>query len=537
MKLTRRKFAARTLQSLLGASVPLWLRRPFGLQAPPLVSPVSLADTVTRQVNDLLNSNPERLRPDIELFVPTYLGNPQRRFYGRGTPQGLALRDRFYLGSGTSVVGGRLGTWSGAGWTGQPTIARDGDRTYLVIGAYDRSLRKLDIETRQVVWRYQFDDILKGSSSLYIDETADEDNRIVILQGSRRGVGNSLGSPFVPSFRAISFRTGKELWRLNIRQTSSYSRDNDSTALDLGDGTLFNVGENAIGYFIDSSTQNVSPKNGFSVPNIEQEIQLYESEDVALYGGNLVAESSPAILGDRLYIASGGGRIYGIDLNTREIVWRFRAGGDLNGTIAISREGKLFSTLDRERIPGQGGAYKLDPSKPDPDCVEWFLPTLNLPFATWEGGITGSVALNDEYRAPDIPPLFATNAIDGNLYVGSQNRVTGQQVRGPFLQRDFDTPVIVFQKQIGASISTPIFTDGNRLVSAGYNGVHLFQLNYTVASSNDPLALPGASGTFYRVQVEEIATFNPGGSFEATPVVWEGQVWVCSRDGWMYTLG
>ncbi|PPT11357.1 hypothetical protein CKA32_004408 [Geitlerinema sp. FC II] len=534
---TRRAFHKQALGFVFGAIVPPRLLRRFRGDAPQLVTPVSLSDTVTQQVNGLISEVPVAVPPEIELLVPTYLGNAQRRFYGRGTPQGLNLLDRFYLGSGTSVVGGSASTWSGAGWTGQPTLVRDRGTTFLIIGAYDHSLRKLDITGNRVVWRYEFDDILKGSSSIYIDETAEEDNRVVVLQGSRRGVNNSLSSSFVPSFRAVSFRTGRELWRLDIRATDSYSRDNDSSAIYLGNGTIFNVGENAIGYFINSSTKKTQENGDFEMPEVYRELQLYEFEDVGYYGGNLVAESSPSIFGNRVYIASGGGRIYGIDIKTRQIVWRFRSGGDLNGTIAISKDGKLFSTLDREKIPGRGGAFKLDPNKVDPDCVEWFLPTLNLGFSEWEGGITGSVALNDEYRAPDVPPLFATNAIDGNLYIGSQTQVTGEKVKGPFLDRDYETPVIVFEKQIGASISTPIFTDGNRLVAAGYNGVRLFQIDYEIARASDALALRGASGNYYRVLVKEIAQFQPGGSFESTPVIWDGIVRICSRDGWMYTLG
>ncbi|NMG58316.1 hypothetical protein E1H12_07200 [Geitlerinema sp. P-1104] len=537
MALTRRQLTRYTLSLGLAAWLPARLRSSQAPPTPPLVTPTSLADTLTRQVTEILNASPKLDLPETQLLVPTYLGNDQRRYYGQGTPEGLNLHHRFYLGSGISIVGGTSYTWSGAGWTGQPTLVRDRGRLYLVIGAYDHQLRKIDLETQEEVWTYRFDDILKGTATIYIDEAASEENRIVILQGSRLGINKSLASAFTPSFRAVSFRTGKELWRMNIRRTDSYSRDNDSSPLYLGNHTLFNAGENSIGYFINSRIDQRRPEQGFFVPDIYKELQLYEAEDVALYRGNLVAESSPARWGDRLYLASGGGRIYGIDIPSQTIVWRFRSGGDLNGTISIAQDGKLFSTLDREHIPGQGGAYKLDPSKPDPDCVDWFLPTGNVRFAEWEGGITGSVALNDQYRAPNTPPLFATNAIDGHLYIGSQTQVTGERVPGPLQQHQYNTPIIIFKERIGASISTPIFTDGNRLISAGYNGVHLFQLNYDIASPDDPQALDGGQGQFYRISVEKIASFNLGGSFEATPVVWDGLVYLCSRDGWMYCLG
>ena len=165
-----------------------------------------------------LNNFLAKADPEIELLVPTFLGNDQRRFYGRGVPKSLKLIDKFQLGSGRTFLGRRSVVWSGAGWTGQPTITRDRGKTYLIIGAYDHNLRKIDIATNKEVWRYKFDDIIKGSSTIYIDEKASAENRIVILQGSRSGGG---GKKVVPSFRAISFRTGKELWKLNIRRIAT----------------------------------------------------------------------------------------------------------------------------------------------------------------------------------------------------------------------------------------------------------------------------------------------------------------------------
>ena len=526
-----------TLISSLGASVLDARHVRASGRSRRAILPIAISDTIRAQVNTLINEVRPTI-PETELLIPTYLGNAQRRFYGRGQPETLQLLNRFYLGSGISIVGATADTWSGAGWTGQPTIVRDRGTLYLTIGAYDHSLRKLDLATMQVIWRYEFDDILKGSASIYIDETAPEDDRLVILQGSRYGVNNTLTTPNpVPSFRAISFRTGRELWRLNIRLTDSYSRDNDSSAIDLGNGQLFNVGENAIGYFLNASAARASQQDGIKQPQILQELKLYEDADIAKYHGNLVAEASPAIWQNRIYIASGGGRIYGIDIASRNVVWRFHAGGDLNGSIAIARDGKLFATVDREKVPGLGGAFKLDPARPDPDCVEWFMPTLDRGYADWEGGITASVALNDEYKSAETPPLFATSSVDGNLYLGSQTETSGTAF-GPLNDRRYPTPKILATYPIGASISTPIFTDGNRLIAAGYGGIHLFQIAFDVATRGvDSIAktASGTSGTRYRLTLKLLD--HVAGSFESTPIVWDGKIYICSRDGWLYAFG
>jgi PQQ-like domain len=529
MKLTRRTFNRGILPFLIGTAMPPILLR----RCQPQSINSATSDPIRDRVETHVKAITTALVPDTELLIPTYLGSDRRKFYGRGVPQSLNLQHQFPLGSGRSYLGGRFPVWSGAGWTGQPTIAKDGGKTYLIIGSFDHHLRKIDLETNQVVWQYKFDDILKGSSTIYIDPTAPYDNQVVVLQGSRRGVTGKHPS----SFRAISFRTGREIWRLSLQRTPSYSLDNDSSPIDLGDGVLFNAGENSIGYFLNSATSAGTIENGMWQPEILSKVQLYKAEDAPRYGGNLVTESSPARLGDRLFIAAGGGHIYGISLETRQIIWHFLAGGDLDGTIAISQDDKLFCALEKERIPGNGGLFKLNPNLPPEQAVEWFFPTGNRSFSTWLGGVIGSVALNDEYRTPDRPALFATNSIDGHLYIGSQHQIDGQKVKGPFLNREYETPVIAFKQLIGPSISTPIFTDGDRLIAAGYNGVYLFQLNFDPTSASTPQAVRNDKGEYFRLVVEQVSHFKPGISFESTPIVWDGLVRICARDGWMYTLG
>jgi outer membrane protein assembly factor BamB len=539
MSLSRRNFNRRVFQFLLGSSLaPLALKTYQKTLSPePSVSlnPINLdplSETVGTQVNNLF----QQMGGETELLIPTFLGNDQRRFYGRGVPQGLNILNQFNLGSGVTAFRGYL-TWSGAGWTGQPTLVKDHGKIYLVIGAFDHSLRKIDIETNEVIWRYKFDDIIKGTATIYFDSTASEENQLVVLQGSRFGVRNSLGSPIIPSFRAISFRTGKELWRLNLKRTHSYSRDNDSSPINLGDGVLFNAGENAIGYFLNSSTQAAQKKDGILQPEILAEVQLYDLPDAGKHGGNLVAESSPSRLGDRIFLAAGSGHIYGISIPERKIVWDFYTGSDIDGTAVISKDEKLFCAIEKQYIPGNGGVLKLDPSRKESESVDWFLPTGNVSVADWQGGVVGSVALNDEYRTEEMPALFATCAIDGNLYIGSQTMMTGNKVKGPLLKNTYNTPLIIYKQPIGASISTPIFTEGNQLIAATYNGVHLFQLYFDLTNSDTPNALMNKQGEFYKITVEKLGVFKEGISFEATPIVWDGIIQICARDGWMYTLG
>lgn len=528
MKTNRRKFIASVSLLGLGGTAAYILGGKTNLFKAAGI--ISNSDTLSLP-------SPAPTPPDYELLIPTYLGNDQRRYYGRGIPEKLGVINKFNLGCGKTAIGTGFAAWCGAGWTGQPTIVKDKEETFLVIGAYDHSLRKISISDFKESWRYLYDDVIKGSSTVYIDETADDENKIVVLQGSRKGNQNRVYSDnIVPSFRAVSFRTGKELWKLNISRTKSYSRDNDSSAIYLGNGLLFNAGENAVGYFLSSSVKDAEEREGLLQPKIIAEIQLYDDSDVASHRGNLVAEASPARIGDKIYIACGSGHIYGIDIESKEIIWDYYVGSDIDGTSAVSIDNKLFCAIEKQYIPGKGGILKLNPSKSPEEAVDWFLPTGNRRFAGWDGGVIGSAAINDEYNDGSLPRLFATNSIEGNLYIGAQREISGVKAKDPMNKVLCNVPKIAAAKSIGPSISTPIFTEGNRLISAGYDGIYLFEIEYEKIEIETSETIKNDYGDNFKLRLNLIDKFLPGGSFESTPVVWNGIVYICSRDGNLYAL-
>ena len=68
----------------------------------------------------------------------------------------------------TSPVGkGKNEPWSGSGWTGQPVIVRDKGKLYLLWGAFDRELHKIELKSGKIVWEYDYDDIIKSSPAVF----------------------------------------------------------------------------------------------------------------------------------------------------------------------------------------------------------------------------------------------------------------------------------------------------------------------------------------------------------------------------------
>lgn len=471
---------------------------------------VSQKISLCQQQNDSL--------PDIKILIGTFLGNEKRNYYGNEAPGNLEIIWKHYLGKGVTVISRKSGQriWAGAGWTGQPLLVQENGQLFLIQGAYDHNLKKINAENGQIVWEYAFDDVVKGTGTIWHNAWSNNSNSgYIIFQGSRLGVGNYLDANHVPSFRAISYFTGEELWRFDVKWTDSYSRDADGSALIIND-TLYTGLENSLFTVLNPNPAKAVIKDGMLQPEIIQEIKLYEKEDVAAHHYNIVTESSPCRLGSHIYIASGSGHVYGYNLGTKKLDWDFRIGSDIDGSAVVTDDNCLVVSVEKQFIPGPGGIFKLDPSRDPENCVVWFFPTADSSFSSWQGGVIGTASITDSYPSGLSSNLAAFTGIDGYLYVvDHQQTDPGMTVTGPDGTSVYHTPVLIFKKYIGPSISTPIFVN-DKLIAAGYNGIFLFEFdkerNFTLL---DRFSAP----------------------FESTPVAWDGKIYVASRNGYLYCFG
>jgi len=250
-------------------------------------------------------------------------------------------------------------------------------------------------------------------------------------------------------------------------------------------------------------------------PVIIQERKLYRMEDVEAHKYNVVTECSPSILGNRIYIASGSGRVWGYDLESRELDWEFFVGSDMDGSPVVTSDSALMISVEKQYIRGYGGVFKLCPGREEKEAVEWYFPVGNRSLVGWEGGVIGSVAINDSYIEEGERKLAAFSGIDGFLYVVDHSSVlTDSLVAGPDSLSRYPMPELVFKAKTGPSISTPVFT-GSKLIAAGYDGIHLYSYE----------------GDGFRLEDRFPVTC------EATPIVHEGMLFIASRDGYLYCLG
>jgi len=330
--------------------------------------------------------------------------------------------------------------------------------------------------------------------------------------------------------RCVDFETGEELWRLTAPPSRGYSRDADSSPIMIGD-TLYVAIETGHVYAVDPT--QTEERGGHRWPKILAERLLIGDERAASHGGNRVLESSPSVIGDTIYLASGAGHVYGLDKSDLSVVWDYWIGSDIDGSPVTTSDGHILQSVEKQYIPGKGGVLKLDPRKPADEALVWFFPTGNRTFADWQGGVIGSVSVNDAYGSDrSRPALAAFTAIDGNLYVVSQDETEGT-VSGPQGQAGLPTPKLVFADDVGGGISTPIMVD-DYIIQGGYGArMNVYRIDYQAEGG---VPLKDRAGNQWSVGVEKVASF-PAGSFESTPIVWQGRIYVGSRDGSFYCLG
>lgn len=466
----------------------------------------------------LAQEQPVELNDTTYPVIQTFLGNWQRNYYGVNAPEKLDIIWKHHLGTGETVISRRLGTkiWSGAGWTGQPLLVSENDTLFLLQGAYDHHLKKINAEDGKLVWQYLFDDVIKGTGTIWVNKNPDKpENSLVILQGSRLGVGNFLDSRYIPSYRAISYFTGKELWRFDQKWTESYSRDVDGSALILND-TVYIGFENSLFTVFNPDHRNAALINGMFQPQIYEEHKLYSLNDVYNHKNNIVTESSPAIMGNRIYVASGAGHVWGYNLISRKLDWDFFIGSDMDGSAVVTNDSCIMVSVEKQYIKGKGGVFKLNPLSTPDKSVVWFFPVENNDFNGWEGGVIGSVGINDSYIQPDKTHLSAFVGIDGYLYVVDHRSIDeSMKVLGPDSLTYYFPPKLIYKEKVGPSISTPIFVE-NKLIVAGYWGISLYEYN----ENNQFILLD-----------------KKPGSFESTPIVYNYKIYIASRDGYLYCFG
>jgi outer membrane protein assembly factor BamB len=228
----------------------------------------------------------------------------------------------------------------------------------------------------------------------------------------------------------------------------------------------------------------------------------YDDQLLSRSGRNVSIESSVAVHGQRVYFTNSGGRVVGLDVSqirdgVAPIVFDYYAGGDIDATpvldedgfvyLAIEHEPSQMSSAEREHNLEVGQLVKLDPfAAGDPRL--------------WGIDLTTGV---DDAGLWSTPALYA-----GHLYVNTHG--------GELIGVDTETGRIVWSDPVGwHSWSSPVVVDETLVVATCLGDLRAYSLG-------DP-ANP----------VERWSLDLGGACLEATPVVWDGTIYIGSRDGFI----
>ncbi len=428
-----------------------------------------------------------------------FRGNPTRTFYGVGpVPRDprvawSAPDERRCSIEGDLEDGGR--EWCGIGWTGQVLLREDADGAVeVIVGAYDGGLHFHDgatgTETRPSVMT---DQMVKGTGAL------DPDGFPLAVFGSRDGFLRVV---------ALDREAPTELWRLGRHPQGVWNDDWDASPTILDD-VLHAAGED--GWFRMWRLHRAYGPDGLVTvdPELVLEVPGFDDELIARLGDrNVSIESSPAVTADRVYWVNSGGRVMGIDrvaaLDGRaHVTLDVWLGDDGDASIVVDRDGMLYVALEEERrLPaaaGMGQLVKLDPSRPD-DPVVWRLEVPSDPtLEDGDGGIWATPALYGEHLfvPTNAGDLLVVDRADGAV-------VWRERLGGPL----WSSPAVV--EEPGGPAWLVVATCAN----ASLRG-------YTLED-------PAAPELRWRVPLP--------GCVEATPVVWEGSIYVGTRDGRLHAV-
>ncbi len=424
----------------------------------------------------------------------TFRGNPTRSFYGRNVPSDPVVAWTHEIGCANSPVGGVSKVWCGSGWTGQPAVFRPPesanagpDAWWIAFGGYDRNVTFLDPLTGEEVYGpYATNDIIKGSI------TIDPDGYPLMYTGSRDDNYHVV---------AIDRPEPEALWKLNADavKPTKWNDDWDGSGLIIDD-YLFEGGENSR-FFIVKLNRGYDADGLVTVdPEIVFSTESWDSELLSVTSNEQSIENSVAISGDTVYFANSSGLIQGWDIGsipeggTPERVFRFWAGEDVDATLVIDDEGFIYAGVEyekgRARAKELGQVLKLDPTRPD-DPLVWNVQA--------NSGVSSGV-----WATPALHEDILIVATDDGEILGL-DRADGSQ------RWLIDLP--------GPTWQSPVVVD-DTLIQGDCDGVmHGFDVSDTNAQP-----------------AELWSIFLGEGCLESTPAVWDGGIFVGSRNGTFYAL-
>lgn len=322
--------------------------------------------------------------PDTLLM---FRGNPAHTFYGTGPiPEKPRMHWRFRTSSLRNIVRGKPTVWSGTGWTG--TASKLGD--YVFVGSPGGHVYCLEAFTGKLVWAYRGRGMFKGSLCIYDNKVyaGNTDNFLHCIDaatGKRLWAFNSGrdldSSPCVVDgvlyiagengyARAIDPQTGKEIWKSflgGIGPGTLLGSNGAETSPAIADGELYAATYDGNLFCLDTKDGKVRWKarthddtdasavvsGDFVYAAAEDRAShLYcferaTGKEVWRYSANSRGFwSTPAVVGDRIWVGGDDAQLHCIDARTGKGIWTFKTRGAVWSSPSVVDGKVVFGSRD-----------------------------------------------------------------------------------------------------------------------------------------------------------------------------------------------
>lgn len=412
--------------------------------------------------------------------------------------------------------GSSSGSWTGAGWTGQPLVVQWDDETKQIMNLYEEKKAKenlVEVIYATLDGHIYFYDLEDGSY------TRDPMNLGMAFKGS--GALDPRGYPimYVGSGDLTASGKSPRMYIINLLDCSimyeygnsdSYKLRNwiafDSSPLvDEETDTLIWPGESGILYTIKLNTSYDKAAGTLSIDPDTPVKTRYSTTT----GYTLGFEASSIIVENYIYIADNGGMFFCVDLNTMEMVWVQNTKDDTNATPVFEwgddGVGYIYTGTSMENCDGKVYIYKLNASTGE---VVWELEFTDVYFDySVSGGILSSPVLGK--KGTDLEGLvFYAIAKTPGAY------------NGVLLAIDTETGNVVWEK------SQNLYCWSSPVAIYDENGA-------------SKMVICDAGGYIYMLDPltgETLQRINVGANVEASPVVFNDMLVVGTRGQEVYGI-
>jgi outer membrane protein assembly factor BamB len=358
--------------------------------------------------------------------------------------------------------------WGYEGWDyllSSPTLATDASRQTVLVGSGDGHLYALDPATGEVLWRFRTGGRIRSAPAVYDG---------VAYVGSGDGV-----------VYGISLAEGREVWRFETAGTEldaadfGFDRTQIQSSPAVADGVLYIGSRDASLYAVDLATRTarwtledgtawvvaspaVRGDRVFSARSSSGKVRAVDAvtgkELWAVATGGLVF-SSPVVVGDTVYVASGSGWVFALDAGDGSERWRYPLEESSVSTPAVW-EGRLYVGSD------DGHLYALEAARgPAPRLAVY-----------WDDALMDRSALGakeEHRRILDHFRELGYEVLDGEALTAFLEERVEDRIPSVVVFAMDGTPAGVMETDPGAPARTPLFRryldSGGKVVWLGYS--------------------------------------------------------------------